>query len=451
MKTVILGAGQVGFHVAKYLSEENHMVSVVESNPQLALKFSDELDARVICGFASHPEVLEQAGIQEADCLVAVTHSDEVNMIACEVAQCLYQTPLKIARIRSPSYLQRQEKLFVPSSLSVDAIISPEIEIAHSIYESEQIHGTFYVSSCRMPGFRLIGVRCQNPSPLLKTPLQFLRTIIPHDLTVILIKRDLSIFFPKSTDEIQLNDEVYFLLREQDIPVTMAALGYSQSPERRVLIIGGGYVGVSLAREFEQNSSQIAVTLIENNSARCEEIQPLLNQTLILNGDSLDPRLLEEANYHDCDTILAVTQDDTINIISSLFAKTQNIHKTVCLLNNAQYIPLVSLLGVDSIMNVKNLTTFSIVKHTHQFYFDFIHSLEDYSVIVVEKEVQEHNHQIVGLSARDLRIEDSVYLAALTQGANTFFTPSDQVMQPGNQLIIVCRRDYLKKIEKLFR
>ena len=323
MKVIVCGAGQVGFNIARYLALEDNDVTVIDQSPDLVRRISDSVDVQGVVGHASHPDVLEQAGAEDADMIIAVTYADEVNMVACQVAHSLFDVPKKIARVRQQSYLDPiWANLFSRDHLPIDVIISPEIEVARAVIRRLQAPGAFEMIPLANDRVKLVGVRCEENCPVVRTPLRQLTQLFP-DLNIVVVgwMRDDKAIVPKADDEMLPGDEVYFVVESEQTARAMAAFGHEESQARRLLILGGGNIGLFLAQEIERSHGWINSKLIEGNAPRAELIASRLKKTVVLHGDVLDIDILEEANVAATDTVVAVTNDDETNILASLLAK----------------------------------------------------------------------------------------------------------------------------------
>ncbi|MEO0036587.1 MAG: NAD-binding component of TrK potassium transporter, partial [Pseudomonadota bacterium] len=322
MKVIVCGAGQVGFHIAHYLASESNDVTVIDQRPELLRKIGDTLDVQVVQGFASHPGVLEQAGAGDANMLIAVTAADEVNMVACQVAHSLFEVPTKIARIRSQSYLDPiWSNLFTRDHLPIDVIISPEIEVARAITRRLRVPGTIDVIPLANDKVRLIGVRCTAQCPLIHTPLRQLTVLFP-DLAIVIIGivRDGKAIVPGPEDQMQPGDEVYFVVDTAHVERAMAAFGREDTEARRILVLGGGNIGLFLAQRLEAAHPNSTIKVIEQDRARAELVARSLNRSVVINGDVLDGDILREASVAAAEAVIAVTNDDETNILASLLA-----------------------------------------------------------------------------------------------------------------------------------
>ncbi len=451
MKVIILGAGQVGYSIARYLAFEENDITMVDQSADLLKRISDKLDVQPVVGFASHPDVLKQAGAEEADLLIAVTASDEVNMIACEVAQSLFHIETKIARIRHQSYLKPAwANMFNPQRLAIDVIISPEIEVARALNRSTQITGAFDVIPLVFDQVKVIGVRCRAQSAIINTPLRLLPGLFPKlDLSIICLARGEKVFFPDKNTILEPGDEVHFLVRHEDIQQAMQAFGYYDSDGRRMVIIGAGSIGKNLALEIEEHQPDVIAKLIERDQGRSEAAARLLKNTEVLHGDALDYEILAEANVQNAETVIAVTDDDKVNILSSLLAKRCGAGRTLALLNNIAYSSLVTSLGVDAVINPRAITVSTILQHVRQARLRSVHTLGDNYAEVIEAEARETSH-IIGLTIDDVTIKGSIMIAAVVRDNQVLLLPKKIIISVGDRLVIIAKKEAVRKVEKLF-
>lgn len=451
MRTIILGSGQVGFSIARYLVQEDNHVTIVDQSASILKSISDKLDIQPVLGFASHPDVLEKAGAKDADLLIAVTSSDEVNIVACEVANCLFQVPLKIARIRHQNYLSPNwAELWQQHNLAIDVIISPEIEVAHAICRSTQVEGAFDMISLAQNLIKIIGVRCHSQSPIINTPIRLINGLFPRlDVAIICINRKNKPFFPREEDVLLVDDEVHFLVKSQDVTMTMEAFGYYASALRQLLIIGGGAIGQNLALEIERQQPNILVKMIEKSLDRCEVAAKNLHKTEVLVGDALDFDVLQEANVQNIETVITVTNDDKVNILSSLLSKRYGANRVLTLLNNMNYASLVTSLGVDAVINPQALTVSTILRHVRQGKIHTAHALAEGYVVIIEAEVKETSH-IIGLSVEDVTIPGSAVIMVLVRQGHITISPNHMIISANDRLIIMATKESVPKVEKLF-
>ena len=335
MKVIVCGAGQVGFNIARYLASEQNDVTVIDQSAELIGKVSDLLDVQAIVGHASHPDILEQSGAADADMLIAVTYADEVNMVACQIAHSMFNVPTKIARIRQQSYLQPiWADLFTRDHMPIDVIISPELEVARASGRRMSVPGAFDVIPLSDDRVRVIGVRCTERCPIINTPLRQLTTLFP-DLNIIVVGiiRDSTHFVPAPGDQMLPGDEVYFVADTTHVPRAMTAFGHDEKSARRVVIVGGGNIGLSVASELAGSSQSISTKIIEVDQAHARRAAQALPSVAVIHGDALENEILEEANVATAETIIAVSNDDETNILASLLAKRYGVERAVTLIN----------------------------------------------------------------------------------------------------------------------
>ena len=451
MKVVILGGGQVGYSIARYLAFEENDITIVDQSADLLRRISDKIDIQPVVGFASHPDVLKQAGAENADLLIAVTASDEVNMIACEVAQSIFQIETKIARVRHQTYLNPAwSSMFHPSRLAIDVIISPEVEVAKALNRSTQVVGAFEVIPLAFDRVKVIGVRCHAQSPLINTPLRLLPSLVAApDMHVVCVARDDRAFLPDENDVLQAGDEVHFIATTEDVRQAMIAFGYHETEGRQILIVGAGSIGRTLALEIEANQPDVSVKMIEKNQERSEIAARLLKNAEILYGDALDYEILNEANVQSCETMIAVTDDDKVNILSSLLAKRCGVVRALTLLNNIHHASLVTSLGVDAVINPRSITVSTILQYVRQGRIRSVHTLGDGYAEVIEAEARETSH-IIGLTVDDITIKGAIMIAAIIRGNEVLLAPSKAIISVGDCLVIVAKKEAVRKVEKLF-
>ncbi len=451
MRVVVCGAGQVGFNIARYLASESNDVTVIDSAAELTRKISDTLDVRAITGFASHPTVLELAGTSDADMIVAVTYSDEVNMVACQVAHSLFNVPTKIARVRSQSYLNPvYGGLFSRDNMPIDHIISPEIEVARNIARRLHVPGAFDMIPLADGRVRAVGVRCQENCPIINTPLRQLTGLFPDlNITIAAIIREDRAFIPNSDDQMLQGDDVYFFAEVGHLPRAMAAFGHEEQEARRIVIVGGGNIGFRLAEEIEEEGAGVSIKLIEFDQARAREIAGRLRQGVVINGDALDPEILAEANVGSAETIVAVTNDDEVNILSSMLSKRIGTERSVTLINKATYQPLIPSLGMDSVVSPRGITISTILQYVRRGRIKAVHSLQEGFGEVIEAEALETS-PVVGKPLRQAKLPQGVIIGALVRGEEVVIPRPGTEIKANDRVILLAQSDVVKKIERMF-
>ncbi len=451
MKVIICGAGQVGFNIARYLAQENNDVTVIDQRPELIRKMGNTLDVQCVQGHASHPAVLEQAGAADADMLIAVTAADEVNMVACQVAHSLFNVPTKVARVRSQNYLQPiWSNLFARDSLPIDVIISPEIEVARAVARRLHVPGALEVIPLADDKVRLIGVRCTEQTPLVNTPLRQLTVLFPDlNIVVIGIVRNGKPLVPSAEDQMLPGDEVMFVVDSQHAARAMSAFGHEEPEARRIVIFGGGHIGLFLAQQIEGLPSGVSAKVVEMDPARAEEVARQLNSTMVLNGDVLDSAILEEAAVGSAETVVAVTNDDETNILAALLAKRQGCKRVMALVNKTDYSTLMSTLGIDVVISPRTITVSHILQHVRRGRIRAVYSLSEGFGELIEADAMETS-PLVGKPLREVKLPNGVLIGAIVRDGKVISPRGNTVVQAGDRVILFSAAEAVKKVEKLF-
>ena len=451
MQVIICGAGQVGFNIARYLSGEDADVTIIDQSPELVRKIVDSLDVKGLVGFASHPDVLENAGARDADMVIAVTYADEVNMVACQICHSLFDVPTKIARVRHQSYLEPMwADLFSRDHMPIDVIISPEIEVARAISRRLQVPGAFDVIPLADGKVSLIGVHCTEECPILNTPLRQLTDLFPDlHIVVVGISRGGKGFVPTPENELLPGDNVYFVSDTAHLTRSMAVFGHDEKEARRVTVVGGGNIGLSLAKMVEENHRHVRLNLIELDKKRAELVAQTLERTVVIHGDALDTDILEEANVGRAETVIAVSNDDEVNILTSLLAKRFGCKRVVTLVNKTSYTPLVDSLGIDTVVSPRVITVSTILQHVRRGRIRSVHTLSEGFGELIEAEALETS-SLVGVPIRDAKLPPGVMVAALVRENAVIIPRGDTIVRAGDLVMIFAATEVVKKVEKIF-
>jgi trk system potassium uptake protein TrkA len=450
MKVIICVAGQVGYHIASYLASEQNDVTVIDQAPELIARVNETLDVQAFVGNASQPDVLENAGASDADMIIAVTFADEVNMVACQVAHSLFNVPTKIARIRQQSFLEPVwADLFSRDHMPIDVIISPEIEVAQAISRRLAVPGAFDMIPLAEDKVRVIGVRCTEDCPIVHTPLRQLTELFPElHIVVVGIVHEENAFIPKSTDQMYPGDEVYFVADTEHVPRALAAFGYQEQEAHRMVIIGGGNIGLNLAKLIEATPDMTA-RIVERDQARARKIASMLPDTMVTWGDGLDAEILEEINIRSADTVVAVTDDDETNILGSLLAKRYGVERTIALANKTTYSSLVTTLGIDVLVNPRAITVSTILQHIRRGRIRAVHSLRDGFGEIIEAEALETS-PLVGSQIREGKLPSGVIIGAIVRDGEVVIPRGDTDVRARDRVILLATAGSVKKVEKLF-
>ena len=451
MKIIIAGAGQVGFHISQQLSVEGHDIVVIDSSPELVRKIGDSLDVQAIVGHASHPDSLDRAGAADIDMLMAVTQSDEVNMVTCQVAHSMFNVPLKIARIRDQSYLQPiWADLFSRHHMPIDVIISPEIEVARAITRRMQVPGAFDTISLVNGKVRMLGVTCNDDCPVINTPLRQLTELFPDlEIVVVGVVREGQGFVPKKEDQLLSGDQAYFVVNTHHVDRAMKVFGHEEGEVRRVIIAGGGHIGAFLGQMIETDFNSVKARIIESDTARAHEVADFLEQTVVIHGDVIDPEILEEASVSESEAIIAVTNDDETNILAALLAKRIGTKRAIALVNNETYRPLISSLGIDVVVSPREITASTILQHVRRGSIQAVHSLGADFGELIEGEILETSY-LAGKKIRDAELPEGVLLGAVVRQEDIILPRGDTVIQVNDKIVLFASIDEVKAAEKLF-
>ncbi len=451
MQVIICGAGQVGSSIARYLASEDADITVIDQAPELVHKIADSLDVKGLVGFASHPDVLERAGAADADMVIAVTYADEVNMVACQICHSLFDVPTKIARVRHQSYLNPMwADLFSSDNMPIDVIISPEIEVARAIARRLELPGAFDVIPLADGKVSLIGVHCTEECPVLDTPLRQLTDLFPDlHIVVIGIAREGENLVPSGDDELRAGDDVYFVAETDHIPRAMPAFGHEETEARRVVIVGGGNIGLSLAQIVEKNHPHVSMKVIEIDKKRAEFVAQTLERAVVIHGSALDVEILEEANAGNAETVIAVTNDDEVNILASMLAKRQGCRRATTLINKTSYGPLMGNMGIETVVNPRMITVSRILEHVRRGRIRAVHTLAEGFGELIEAEALETS-SLVGVPLREAKLPKGVVLGAIVRDGEVVIPRGGTVVRAGDLVILFAASEAVKKVEKLF-
>ncbi len=452
MRVIICGAGQVGYNIAAYLAREENDVTVIDIDRHLVAQINDDLDVNGIVGHASSPDVLVQAGARDTDLIVAVTHSDEVNMVACQVAHSLFNVPKKIARIREQNYLDPAwSNLFSRAHMPIDVIISPEIEVANAINQRLRIPGTTNVVSLAESKVHLVGVICDENCPLINTQLKQFDSLFPNlSFQVSAILRNNKTIIPNSDDQLEAGDEAYFFVDTRHLERAMAAFGHEEKEARHITIVGGGNIGLYLAELLYEEHKGIHVKIIEQNEDRAKTLSEHLTHAIILHGDVLQRDILEESNIAHTETLIAVTNDDETNILGSLLAKHYGCERAITLINNTAYTPLVASLGIDAAVSPRASTVSTIMQHVRRGRIKDLHTLRDGFAEVIEAEVSETS-PLANISLAELPLPENVLIGAIVRNEEVLMPNHDDcIIKPGDHIIVLADRAQARKVERMF-
>ncbi len=452
MKVVICGAGQVGFGIAEQLSIEGNDVSVIDNSARLIQSISDILDVQGFVGHGAHPDTLAQAGAGEADMLIAVTLHDEVNMVACQVAHSLFNVPTKVARVRAQSYLAAHWRdLFSRDHLPIDVIISPEIEVGEMVLRRLALPGAFDTAEFAGGRVMVTGIVCEENCPIVDTPLRQLTELFPDLRSLVVgIYRDGKVFIPHADDVMLVGDIAYVVADQDHVRRTLSIFGHEEPEANRVIIAGGGNIGVYVARELEQRQSTAKIKLIESDRERAVKVADVLDRSVVLHGSALDETLLREADILHTDTIVALTNSDEANLLSCLIAQRLGAARSLCLVNNRTYPDLTRNLGISAYVNPRQVTVSRILQLVRRGRIRGVHSIQNGQAEVLEAEALETS-PLIGKPLRGLKQFDGVRVGAIIRDGEVIIPDGDMAIEAKDRIVMCARQKDVRKVEQMFR
>ncbi|WP_121065233.1 Trk system potassium transporter TrkA [Chachezhania antarctica] len=452
MKVIICGAGQVGWQIARHLSGEQNDVTVVDNNPDLVRRATDTLDVQGIAGFASYPDVLDRAGARDADMIIAATYSDEVNMVICQVAHSVFGIRRKIARLRAQSYLNAiYSDLYRRDHLPIDVVISPEREVAAAALQRLSAPAAFDTETFMGGKAQLLGIALEEGCPVVNTPLRQLTDLFSTLRAIVVgIRRDGTLFAPESNDQLFVGDEIYVFAHAEDVGRTLEVFGKQQGKQDRVVIAGGGNVGLAVALELERREGRIRAKVIEKDRGRAERAAEALERTIVLHGDGLDSALLSEAGIERADALLAVTDDDKTNMLVAVRAKANGCPLAIALINDPTLIPLMGPLGIDAYINPRATTVSSILRHIRHGRVREVYSIGDAEAEVIEAEVLSTS-PMAGQRIRDIDFPEGVLIGMILRKGE-ILRPSGSVrIEEGDVIAIFAMAADVREVERLMQ
>ena len=452
MKVIICGTGQVGWQIARHLSGERNDITVIDSNPDLVRRATEALDVQGVVGFASYPDVLERAGARDADMVIAATHSDEVNMVICQVAQSVFGITRKIARIRAQTYLDPAfSDLFASDHLPIDVIISPEREVAEAALQRLAAPSTFDTESFMGGKVQLLGVALQAECPVLNTPLRQLSDLFSTLRAIVVgVRREGRLFAPDPEDQLFADDQIYVLSHVEDVNRTLEIFGKATRKQERIVIIGGGNVGLAVAQALERRTDRMRAKIIERNRAQAEAAADSLERTIVLNGDGMDIDILTEASVERADAVLAVTDDDKTNILVAIRAKQAGCRMAIALVNDPTLLPLLGALDIDAYINPRATTVSSILRHIRHGRVREIYSIGDAEAEVIEAQVLSTS-PIAGRPIREIEFPEGVLVGMVMKGDRVLKPAGDTRVEEGDVVILFSLAGDIPEVERLLQ
>ena len=452
MRIIICGAGQVGFGIAERLAAEQNDVSVIDTSEKLIHAVRDLLDVRGFVGHGSHPDVLQAAGADEADMIIAVTLYDEINMVACQVAHSLFNVPTKIARIRAQTYLEKQyQEMFSRDNMPIDVVISPELEVGDMVLRRIALPGASDVLRFADDKVVAFAIECMEDCPIINTPLKQLTDLFP-DLpsTVVGVVRNDKLFVPHSEDHLLAGDLAYVVTTVEQVRRTLGLFGHDKPEARRIIIAGGGNIGLYVAKKMEERQPHTRLKIIEHNRERAAFVADELDKTVVLNGSALDQELLREAEVQDADLLVALTNQDQANILSSIMAKRLGCKSNMVLINNSAYQEFIHTVGIDSYVSPKNVTISKILQQVRRGRIRSVHSVYDGRAELTEAEALETS-PLVGAPLRNIDLPAGLRVGAVYRDGKVIKPHGDLHIRRNDRVVMFATSDAVKHVEQMFR
>ncbi len=452
MRVIICGAGQVGTTIARHLATEGFSVTVIDNDPEQVRRVDESHDVRGVVGYASHPEALRKANAQDADMLIAVTRSDEVNMAACQVAYSLFGVKRRIARLRHSGYLDQDKSgLYAAEHMPIDVVISPEIEIAKGITRRLATPGAFDMVPMASGQVELLGIHVEDSRiPIVKERIGDLgKDEQFHGMSIVALVRKGRCFVPDSQDRVTVGDDVYVLARRDKVDDVVTAFGHRERIAKKLIIVGAGNVGLNLAKTVRRRSPLVDIKLIERDEERAEHVAAELGgAVVVLHGDGLDRSLLDEAQAASTDTLVAVTNDDETNIFASVLAKQAGCKRAITLVNKRSYETVLPALGLNTVVSPSAVTISTVLRHVRHSSVTALYTLREDFGEVIEAEIPEGS-RLLRRPLGQLGLPVGMKIGAVIREKEVVFPQPDMQLQPDDTVIALVTYSYLKLAEAL--
>ena len=452
MNIIICGAGKVGFSISKQLSAQGHSVTVIDQSVEDIKKINDTQDVKGIVGRATLPTVLENAGAENSDMIIAVTRNDETNMIVCQIASSLFNVSKKIARIRTKDFLEgKWGKLFNKSNIPIDVIISPEIEVAKSLYRRIQAPGALDNVPFANNKVQMLEISIEKNCPIKNVPLKKLTEKFPDfKANIIGALRKEKFVYLKKDDQMLENDNVYLVVSSDQLTAILKAFGHDEKISKNLLIIGGGNIGLNLAKMLEENFEDLRIKIIEKNKVRAEEIANELSSSIVINGDALDEDILKEANLEGSETVLALTNDDENNMMACVLAEKTGLKKrTIAIVNKSNYNLLQDSLNIDDLVDPRMTTVSRIMEHVHKGTIGTVYSVLDGEYEFIEAKILEKS-ELLNKSIRDSNLPEDIRIGAIVRKNQVIIPRSNFTFEKDDLVVFLAKREELKAVENIF-
>lgn len=444
MRVIIVGAGEVGYQIAKFLTYEGVDVVIIDRDGSKLRRISEELDIATIEAEGSDPSAFKEAGADKADLLLAVTNSDETNMIACLIGKAMFNIKRKIARIRNPDYFFNKE-ILGEANLDIDPAINPELEAAEAVARLVESPFASEIIEFEQGKIKVIGFKIPQNSPVTGKKLKAIKLLLKKDFIVGIIERDENVIVPSGDDVLNEGDIVYIPVRKEEIFETAQNLGVPVSPVKKIMILGGGRIGYYIASKLENKAD---IKIIEKDAERCKFLSKHLGKSLILHGDGADKQLLIEENINNMDLYIACSNNDELNIMASLLAKKLGAKKVIALVNRTDYVPLAHNLGIQSVLSPRLITASNILRYVRRGEVLSLTAIAENKAEIMEVLVNK-NSSLIGVTLKDKAFPKNSILGAIIRDDRIIIPTGEDYIKQGDKLIIFTLKDSIKEIEKL--
>lgn len=444
MRVIVIGAGQVGLNIASRLAQEKKEVVIIDQDSKALEMVSEHMDVQVMEGSGSSPAVLENAGIKDCKILLAVTDSDETNLVACTFANMLSPKTTKLARIRNDEYLNYQDVW--ARDLGISMVINPEVEVVKTIYRIIQAPGAVEINDFAQGKIKLPAILVGDKSPLVNIQLTKVRDVLGlEEVVVAAIVRAEKLIIPSGTDQIAEKDLVYLVCKDKDLDKVSRSLGVKTGTTKNIMIIGGGNIGYRLAGFLEKKG--YTVKLLDKDLKICSSLSEKLEKTIVINGDGTDINILEEENVGNMDLVITLTKDDETNILTSLLAQKSGVDMTITRINKPQYTPLARSIGLRHIISPRLSAVNTILNQVRKgSVISAVAIREDVDVI---EAVINSGQNVADKQIKDIKLPQGILILAILRGDKAILPSGDTVLKSGDRVTVLCSRQSIEELEKI--
>lgn len=452
MQIIVCGAGKSGSSIAEKLSQLGNEVTIIDSSSDLVKKLTNKLDIRGVVGHGAHPDILERAGARDADMMIAITSSDEINMLACQIAHSIFEVPKRIARIRDKSYLNpSHQDLFTSEKLPVSVIISPEKEVAKNVLKRLEIPGAIENIPFVEDKLKFLAVKIDEDCPIIETEISELTNLFPDLKTVIVgLLRNGEIIIPKSNERLIIGDIAYLVCPNELSRRAVSIFGHPEKEARKIVLIGGGSVGSEVATMIDDLATKINLTVIEQDDISASGLADKLQNVRVLKGSGVDRDILHEADIENTETLVSLTDSDETNFLSAAFSASEGCKRSLALLNNSDFQSLIKSLKIGEFIDPKAITISSILRHVRKGHIKRLYSLINGNAEVIEGEVSASS-ELIGQSIEEMNLPSGLRIGGIVRNEKFIMPKGSTFIKEGDEIVIFSRPECIHTVEKLFR